>query len=124
MNADKTGVFVPIGAQRRSSAVALFRYPCSSVFICGKSVLLQEKRAMRITLKVHPRARRNLLAQTGGEYKLEVTAPPVDGAANDAVIEFFARALKLPRAQVRIVTGEKSRRKVVEIIGVDHLPDL
>jgi uncharacterized protein (TIGR00251 family) len=79
---------------------------------------------MRITVKVHPRARRNRLTQAGGEYKLEVTAPPVDGAANDAVIEFFARSLRLPRSQVRIITGEKSRRKVVEIIGVDHLPEL
>jgi uncharacterized protein len=78
---------------------------------------------MRITLKVHPRARRNRLTQAAtGEYKLEVTAPPVDGAANDAVVEFFARGLKLPRSHVRIVTGEKSRRKVVEILGVDQLP--
>ena len=79
---------------------------------------------MRITVKVHPRARRNRLTQSGGEYKLEVTAPPVDGAANDAVIEFFARGLRLPKSQVRIVTGEKSRRKVVEIIGVETLPEM
>ena len=79
---------------------------------------------MRITVKVHPRARRTRLTQANGEYKLEVTAPPVDGAANDAVIEFFARGLKLPRSRVRIVTGEKSRRKVIEIAGVDRLPEL
>jgi uncharacterized protein (TIGR00251 family) len=79
---------------------------------------------MRITVKVHARARRNRLTQAGGEYKLEVTAPPVDGAANDAVIEFFARSLKLPRSQVRIVTGERSRRKVVEILGLETLPEL
>jgi uncharacterized protein (TIGR00251 family) len=72
---------------------------------------------MRIAVKVHPRAKRTRLSGGPEEYKLEVTAPPVEGAANDAVIEFFARGLRLPKSAVRIVTGEHSRRKVVEIAG-------
>jgi uncharacterized protein (TIGR00251 family) len=72
---------------------------------------------MKITVKVHARARRNRLSSSDAEYKLEVTAPPVDGQANEAVIEFFARGLRLPRSAVRIVTGEHARRKVVEIEG-------
>ena len=70
---------------------------------------------MRITVKVHPRAKRNRLTGIRGDYKLEVTAPPVDGAANEAVVAFFAKGLRVPRSQVQIVSGEKSRRKVVEL---------
>jgi len=72
---------------------------------------------MRITVKVQPRARRSRLSGGPEEYKLEVTAPPVEGAANEAVIEFFARGLHLPKSAVRIFMGEHSRRKVVEIAG-------
>lgn len=70
---------------------------------------------MRISVKVHPRAKRTRLTEAFGEYKLEVTAPPVDGAANEAVIEFFAHGLRIPRSQVQIVIGETSRRKVVDL---------
>ena len=72
---------------------------------------------MTIAVKVHPRARRSRLSGGPEEYKLEVTAPPVDGAANDAVVDFFARGLRLPKSAVRIIRGERSRRKVVEIAG-------
>ena len=72
---------------------------------------------MRIAVKVHPRAKSTRLSGGPEEYKLEVTVPPVEGAANDAVIEFFARGLRLPKSAVRIVTGEHARRKVVEIAG-------
>lgn len=72
---------------------------------------------MRITVKVHPRARRTRLRGEGSEYKLEVTAPPVEGRANEAVVEFFARGLRLPRSAVRIVSGQHARRKVLEIEG-------
>ncbi len=72
---------------------------------------------MKISVKVHPRARRNRLTAAAGGYKLEVTAPPADGRANEAVVEFFARGLQLPRSAVRIVTGEHARRKVIEIEG-------
>lgn len=69
-------------------------------------------------IKVQPRARRTRLAgKLGGEWKMEVAAPPVDGKANRAVIEFFAKALKLPRSSVRMVAGERSQHKVVEITG-------
>ena len=70
---------------------------------------------MRISVKVDPRARRNRLTNAGEEYKLEVTAPPVDGAANEAVIEFFSKGLRVPRSQIHILSGEKSRRKLVEV---------
>ena len=72
---------------------------------------------MTIAVKVQPRARRSRLSGGPEEYKLEVTAPPVEGAANEAVIEFFTRGLRLPKSAVRIIRGERSRHKVVEITG-------
>jgi uncharacterized protein YggU (UPF0235/DUF167 family) len=46
-------------------------------------------------------------------------APPVDGAANDALVEFLASALHVPRSAIRIVSGQTSRSKVVEVHGID-----
>ena len=73
----------------------------------------------RITVKVHPRAKRSAIAGRLGEaWKLSLAAPPVDGKANDECIRFFAELLKVPKARVRIVMGLTSRSKVVEIEGV------
>jgi uncharacterized protein len=73
----------------------------------------------RITVKVHPRARRSALAgRFGDAWKLDLAAPPVDGKANEECIRFFADLAQVPRARVRIVTGLTSRMKVVEIEGI------
>jgi uncharacterized protein (TIGR00251 family) len=82
---------------------------------------------MKIKVKVHPRARRVRLSGGPEEYKLDVTAPPADGAANQAVIEFFARGLRLPKSSVCIVAGQTSRHKILEFpdahlrSAIDHL---
>ncbi len=76
---------------------------------------------MRVRIKVQPRAKRSRIAgRLGDEWKLEITAPPVDGKANKAVVEFFAEALRLPRSAVTIVSGERSRHKVLEIAGIEE----
>jgi hypothetical protein len=72
---------------------------------------------MKITVKVQPRAKRTRLSGGPEEYKLQVTAPPVEDAANEAVIEFFAHGLRLPKSAIRIVSGQHARRKLVEITG-------
>ena len=73
----------------------------------------------RITVKVHPRARRSAIAGRMGEaWKLSLAAPPVDGKANDECVRFFAELAGVPRSRVRIVMGLTSRLKVVEIEGV------
>jgi uncharacterized protein (TIGR00251 family) len=72
-----------------------------------------------IEVRVQPRARRNaLVAAEDGSWKLYLTAPAVEGKANDALVDFFAKGLKIPRARVHILTGEKSRRKVVLLDGI------
>ena len=73
----------------------------------------------RLTVKVHPRARRSELnGKLGNAWKLALAAPPVDGKANDECVRFFAEWAGIPRSRVRIVTGLTSRIKVVEIEGV------
>ena len=70
-------------------------------------------------VRVHPRARKNAITGTVGDaLKLALTAPPVEGKANQAVIEFFADLFAIPRSSVTIASGETSRNKVVRIAGV------
>lgn len=67
-----------------------------------------------ITLHVQPGATRTELAGRHGDaLKLRIAARPVEGAANAAVLEFVAAWLAVPRRQVALLSGEKSRRKVV-----------
>jgi len=70
-------------------------------------------------VKVHPRARQNAITgQLGDAIKLSLTAPPIEGRANEACIEFLANLLKLPRSSVTIASGHSSRRKVIRVVGL------
>lgn len=71
-----------------------------------------------MTVHVQPRASRSEVVGThGSALKVRIQAPPVEGAANDAVIELLAERLGVPRRAVRIVAGSSSRGKTVEIDG-------
>jgi len=70
-------------------------------------------------VRVHPRARKNAITgELGDALKLSLTSPPVDGRANQACIEFFAKLLKVPRSSVTIASGQTSRQKVVRVSGL------
>jgi len=70
-------------------------------------------------IKVHPRAKKNAITgEIGDALKLSLTAPPVDGKANDACIDFFAKLLKVPRSSVSIASGHTSRNKVIRVAGL------
>ena len=70
-------------------------------------------------VKVHPRAKKDeITGRIGDAIKLSLTAPPVDGRANQACIEFFANLLKLPRCSITIASGQNSRRKVIRVVGL------
>lgn len=76
--------------------------------------------ALLLAIKVQPRARRTELAGLlGSELKVRVTAPPVDSAANEAVLEFLAETLGIPTRQVTLVRGGTSTHKVIRIEGLD-----
>ena len=79
-------------------------------------------------VKVHPRAKKAAITgELGDALKVSLTAPPIEGRANDACIEFFARLLKVPRSSITIASGAGSRNKVIRVTGVtaqyvrDHL---
>ncbi len=70
-------------------------------------------------IKVQPGARKNAITgELGDALKLSLTAPPVDGRANEACIEFLANLLDVPRSSVTIASGETSRNKVIRVAGV------
>jgi uncharacterized protein (TIGR00251 family) len=70
-------------------------------------------------VKVHPRARRNAITGTVADaLKVALTAPPLEGRANQALIEFLAEFLNVPRSSVKIAAGQNSRRKVVVVAGL------
>jgi hypothetical protein len=70
-------------------------------------------------VKVHPRARKNgITGVVGDALKLALTAPPVEGRANEACIAFLAKLLNVPRSSVTIAAGESSRQKLIRIAGV------
>jgi len=67
---------------------------------------------------VKPRSARERLAyDSNGELRLELHAPPSEGEANQACVYFLARALRLPQSCVAIVSGQRSRRKLIRIAG-------
>jgi uncharacterized protein (TIGR00251 family) len=70
-------------------------------------------------VKVHPRAKKNAITgEVGDALKLALTAPPVDGKANEACIDFFAKLLEVPRSSVTIAAGFTSRNKVIHVAGL------
>ncbi len=74
---------------------------------------------LEIRLHVQPRARRSEVSGLhNGALKLKVTAPPVDDAANRAIIEFFSDQLGISKSSLRIISGLKSRDKILQISGL------
>lgn len=75
--------------------------------------------SVRFSVRVQPRAARSGMAGIyGSSLRVRISAPPVDGAANEALIELLAERLGVPRRDVSIVGGVASRSKVVEVRGV------
>ena len=70
-------------------------------------------------VRVHPRAKMAAITgEVGDAVKLSLTAPPVEGKANAACIEFFARLLRVPRSSVTIASGQNTRNKVIRVSGI------
>jgi len=71
-----------------------------------------------LAVRVHPGARKNSVTGIHADaVKIALTAPPVDGKANEALIAFLVGALHLPRARVSLLAGTTSRTKMVRITG-------
>jgi len=70
---------------------------------------------MRVEVKVIPRAKRDCVSEENGKLKVYVKAPAIDNRANKALIEVLARYFNVKKGNIRIVKGEKSREKIIEI---------
>ena len=73
---------------------------------------------MCIHVRVIPRSSKNSIEWEEGALKVRLTAPPVDGAANEALIALLAQCLGLPKRDIQIVHGATGRNKTVEIMGM------
>ena len=70
-------------------------------------------------VRVHPRAKKNAITgELDDALKVSLTAPPIEGRANEACIEFFAKLLRVPRSSVTIASGHTSRNKMIRVAGL------
>src|SRR5579872_3064527 len=73
-----------------------------------------------LSVKLQPRASANkIVGPLGGELRIKVTVPPVDAAANEALLRLLAEKLDCPRGLVELVRGQTSRHKTVKLRGMD-----
>jgi uncharacterized protein len=81
--------------------------------------LRRHENELWLGVKVQPRAAKNEIGGAhGAELKIKVTAPPVESAANEAVIRFLAGRLNCSRSSLRLIRGNTSRHKVIAIAGI------
>ena len=74
-----------------------------------------------LAIRVTPNAKRNEISEflDDGTIRIRLTAPPVDGKANSALIEFLSKVLGVKRSDIEIIAGETSRNKLVSVSGLD-----
>ncbi|MDR0740860.1 MAG: DUF167 domain-containing protein [Puniceicoccales bacterium] len=76
---------------------------------------------MRFHLKVIPNASRSeIITEKNGNLKVKVQAPPEDGRANKAVIQLLAQHFKIPKNHIKIIAGEKSHQKIIEVFDLPN----
>jgi uncharacterized protein (TIGR00251 family) len=76
--------------------------------------------SVHLRVLLSPRASKNaLVGMQGEELKIKIAAPPVDGAANAALVKFLAKTLGIAADRVSVVAGQSGRRKIVKIEGLD-----
>jgi uncharacterized protein len=82
--------------------------------------LIQETRGgVSFAVKVHPRAKKNAITgEIGDALKISLTAPPIEGRANEACIAFLADLLNVPRSSITITSGQSGRNKMIHVAGV------
>jgi hypothetical protein len=74
-----------------------------------------------LSVRIQPRASKNeVVTMENGGLKIRLTSPPVDGAANEALIRFLAETLSVAKSQVEIISGHTAREKRIRISGVNE----
>ncbi|MEW8404019.1 MAG: DUF167 family protein [Candidatus Thiodiazotropha taylori] len=77
-----------------------------------------------LRLRIQPKASRDRFIGPYGDnqYKVSITAPPVDGQANERLLNFIAKAFDLPRSRIELLSGESSRSKCLKLKSPGRLP--
>lgn len=78
-------------------------------------MLRETKDGIVITLKISPNASKNEIIKSEEGLKVKITAQPIDGKANKALIEYLSKQLKIPKSSIEILKGETSKEKTVLI---------
>lgn len=83
-------------------------------------MLKQLPEGVQISLHVLPKAHKSeIIGEHNGALKIKIKAPPVDGKANEAIVEFFSKLLKLSKNSIEILKGDKSKTKKILIHGLN-----
>jgi uncharacterized protein len=106
-------------AERHSAARESGDGKCDDVRKEEHPALREVRGALLVPVRVVPRASREDLALESGVLRARLTAPPVDGAANEALVALLASRLGLPRRAVTLVSGATARQKVLAVSGLD-----
>jgi uncharacterized protein len=92
--------------------------PITHFFVPPATFLREVSGGTLLSVKLQPRASKNEIgAALGNELKIKVTAPPVDAAANQALVEFLAETLGCSRGRVELIRGHTSRHKIIMLHG-------
>lgn len=79
------------------------------------------KGGTRVHLFIQPKSSKNeVVGPHNGEIKIKITAPPIDGRANEGLIEFLSDYFDIPKRNVLLVKGETGRHKTVDLIGIEE----
>ena len=83
----------------------------------------KSKRGVTFKVKVEPRSsQKGISGLVGDVLKVRVNAPPVGGAANEELVEIFSEEFNIRKSAIKIIRGQSSKNKVIEIEGVDSIP--
>ena len=82
-------------------------------------MLKETKDGQVLTLKISPNASKNEIIKTPEGIKVKITAQPIDGKANKALVEFLAKQFKVPKSYFEIIRGETSKDKSILINNID-----
>ena len=102
----------------RSSAISRFIHDLFSIGIMPPTFLRETSEGVLLSVKLQPRASKNEIGEPlGNELKIKVTAPPVDAAANAALIELLAEKFGCSRSRIELIRGQTSRHKTILLHG-------
>lgn len=82
-------------------------------------MLKETKDGQVLTLRISPNASKNEIIKTPEGIKIKITAQPIDGKANKALVEFLAKQFKIPKSYFEIIRGETSKDKSILINNID-----